>query len=74
MSLVSPLPINTVCEEIECMEALMFRLESLCSGHCVGEKLGHRLKPLAKRLEDLCRPDKGHLTGGAVAREFKDAA
>lgn len=74
MTLVRPLPINTVCDEIERMEAAMLRLERDCTGHCVGEVLGHRLKPLAKRLEDLCRPDKGHLQGGAVAKEFKDAA
>lgn len=74
MTLVRPLAINTVCDEIERIEAIMLRLERECTGHCVGEVLGHRLKPLAKRLEDLCRPDKGHLQGGAVAKEFKDAA
>lgn len=74
MSLIPALPINTVCEEIERMEAIMLRLEGLCSGHCVGEKLGHRLKPLAKRLENLCRKDKGHLPEGMQAKEFKDAA
>ncbi len=74
MTLIHPLPINTVVEEIERMEAIMLRLEFECTGHCVGEVLGHRLKPLAARLEALCRPDKGHLTGGAVAKELKDAA
>ncbi len=72
--MIRPPSIGTVCEEIERIEAAMLRLEHECTGHCVGEVLGHRLKPLAKRLEDLCRPDKGHLTGGAVAKEFKDAA
>lgn len=74
MTLLRPLSIGTVCDEIERMEAAMLRLEHEATGYCLNEALGPRIKALAKRLENLCSPSKGHLTGGAVAKEFKDAA
>lgn len=55
------------------IRSAILHLEHEATGHCLTGNAGE-LRELARRLENLCRLDKGHLTGGAVAREMRDAA
>lgn len=49
-------------------------LERECLGHYIAGPKADELRELAERMVNLTKPSKGHLTNGAVAREFKDAA
>lgn len=72
-SLVGPLNTAIVRDCLDRIRTDLRRLEGEASGHCLTGNAGE-LRDLAKRLENLCSPTKGHLTGGAVARELRDAA
>ena len=55
------------------IRSALLHLEVEATGHCLTGNAAE-IRELATRLENLCRPDKGHLPKGVEAREMKDAA
>jgi hypothetical protein len=63
-----------VLSAIERIRQSVSDLERECLGHYIAGPKADELRELAERMVNLTKPSKGHLTDGAVAREFKDAA
>lgn len=65
---------SAVRRHIDRIGSALLALEIEMSRHHFTGENAEEVDALAERLSNLTKPDKGHLTDGAVAEEFKDAA
>jgi hypothetical protein len=71
-SLIGTPSVGAILNGIERIASEVRRIESESVGHYIAGRAGDDLKELAKRLENLTKPNKGFLPG--PARELRDAA